>query len=124
MHFWCSEDEKVKFVEKLEDQVGEDNMMIIWDLIAQTGIVRNGYEEVMGAFGYGKRNVEGEEILNPCTRNKLLGKNILFKKRDSHKVTRCGWDGKSKTVITYVLTDKLIGGKVRNTKVTIKWVSE
>ena len=68
-------------------------------------------------FGYGKRNVEGEEILNLCTRNNLLIKNTFFKKRDSHKITRYGWDGKSKTVIDYVLTDKLIGEKVRDTKV-------
>lgn len=113
----CSEDEKVKFLEELEDQVTEDNTMIIGDLNAQIGTDRNGYEEVMGPFGYGKRNVEGEEILNLCMRNKLLVKNTFFKKRDSHKITRYGWDGKCKTVIDYVLTDKLIGEKVRDTKV-------
>ncbi|XP_047103326.1 uncharacterized protein LOC124722169 [Schistocerca piceifrons] len=68
----CSEEEKTKFLEELEDQVREDNFMITGDLNAQIGMDRNGYEEVMGPFGYGKRNVEGEEILNLCIRNPLL----------------------------------------------------
>ncbi|XP_049794626.1 uncharacterized protein LOC126204282 [Schistocerca nitens] len=92
-------------------------MMIIGDLNAQIGTDRNGYEEVMDPFGYGRRNVEGEEVLNLCIRNHLLVENTFFKKQDSHKITRYGWDEKSKTVIDYILTGKIIGGKVRDTKV-------
>ncbi|XP_046988671.1 uncharacterized protein LOC124594347 [Schistocerca americana] len=108
----CSEEEKTKL---LEDQVREDNIMIIGDLTAQIGTDRNGYEVVMGTFGYGRRNVESKEILYLCTRNHLLVMNTFFKKPGSHKITRYGWDGKSKTVIDYILMDKLIGGKVRGT---------
>ncbi|XP_046994414.1 uncharacterized protein LOC124606476 [Schistocerca americana] len=91
--------------------------MIVGDLNAQIGTDRNGYEEVMGSFEYGRRNVEGEEILNLCIKNHLLVKKTFLKKQDSHKITRYGWDGKSKTFIDYILTDKLTGGKVRGTKV-------
>ena len=77
----CSEDEKEKFREVLEDQVKEDNIMIIGDLNAQIGIDRNGYEEVMEPFGYGKRNVEGEEIVNLCIRNNLLIKKHVFQEK-------------------------------------------
>ncbi|XP_049809316.1 craniofacial development protein 2-like [Schistocerca nitens] len=49
----CSEEEKTKFLEELEDQVREDNIMIIGDLNAQIGTDRNGYEGVTGPFGYG-----------------------------------------------------------------------
>ncbi|XP_049767842.1 uncharacterized protein LOC126101189 [Schistocerca cancellata] len=62
----------------------------------------DGYEVVMGPFGYGKRNVKGEEILNLCIRNHLTVKNTFFKKQASHQITRY---------------DKLIGGKLRDTKV-------
>ncbi|XP_047099314.1 uncharacterized protein LOC124716808 [Schistocerca piceifrons] len=110
-----SEEEKTKFLEELEGQVRE--IVITGDLNAQIGTDRNGYEEVMVPFGYGRRNVEGEEILKLCIRNHLLVKNTFFKKQDSHKITRYGWDGESKTVIDYILTEKLIGGKVRDTKV-------
>ncbi|XP_047115643.1 uncharacterized protein LOC124795615 [Schistocerca piceifrons] len=93
----------MEFLEELEDLVREDNIMIIGDLNAQISMDINGYEEVMGPFGYGRRNVEV--------------KNAFFKKQDSHKITRYGWDDNSKTVIDYILTDKLTGGKVRDTKV-------
>ncbi|XP_049940801.1 uncharacterized protein LOC126416963 [Schistocerca serialis cubense] len=71
----------------------------------------------MGRFRYGRRNVEGEEILNLCIKNRLLVKNTFFEKHDSHEITRHGWDGKSRTVTDYILTDKLIGGKVKDSKV-------
>ncbi|XP_046988099.1 uncharacterized protein LOC124593795 [Schistocerca americana] len=87
----CSEEEKTKFLQELEDQVRGDNIMRIGDLNAQIGMDRNGYEE-----------------------------NTFFREQDSHKITRYGWDGISKTVIGYILMDKLTGGKVRETKVIQK----
>ncbi|XP_049863760.1 uncharacterized protein LOC126361562 [Schistocerca gregaria] len=63
----CSEEEKTKFLEILEDQNTD----------------RNGYDEVMGPSGYGRRNVEGEEMLNLCIRNHLLVKNTFFKKQEA-----------------------------------------
>lgn len=113
----CDDAEKEEFLEDLEDQLREDKIMLIGDLNAQVGIDRSGYEEVMGPFGYGVRNTEGENVLDFCVRNNLLIKNTFFKKKDSHKITRYSWDGRSKTVIDYIITDKLLGESVRDTKV-------
>lgn len=113
----CSQDEKNKFLEDLEETISEERAIVIGDLNAQLGTDRNGYEKVMGPHGHGRRNSEGEQLLDFCLRNSLVVKNSWFNKRVSHKITRYSWDGQSKTVIDYVITDQERSRLVTDVKV-------
>ena len=113
----CRNEEKTKFLEDLEESISEDKAIIIGDCNAQVGTERTGYEKVMGPHGYGRRNVEGEHLLDFCLRNGLVLKNSWFKKRISHKITRYSWNGQQKTIIDYVITDEEKSNLVTDVKV-------
>lgn len=99
-----SDEEKETFIETLDMKISHKNNIIMGDLNAQVG--RTNYEEVIGPFGWGQINMEGENLLDLCVRNRLIIGNSWFMKRESHKVTRYGWDGISKSVIDYFITNK------------------
>ena len=44
-------------------------------------------EKMIGGFGYGSRNQEGEEVLDFAVAFDLMIANTLFRKRESHLVT-------------------------------------
>lgn len=99
-----SDEENETFIETLDMKISHKNNIIMGDLNAQVG--RTNYEEVIGPFGWGQINMEGENLLDLCVRNRLIIGNSWFMKRESHKVTRYGWDGISKSVIDYFITNK------------------
>ena len=77
------------------------------DLNAQVGNERLGKEEIIGPFGYGKKNDEGEILGNFCERNGLIVGNTWFRKKNSYKITRYDWgERRTKTVIDYFLVEK------------------
>lgn len=112
----CTDQEKEDFEVELEEQVDNVNILM-GDLNAKVGRDRRGYEEVLGAFGYGPRNREGERLLDLCARSGLAIGNSRFQKRESHVVTRYSWDGNQKSVIDYVIVDKVWGEKLIDVKV-------
>ncbi|XP_022188445.1 uncharacterized protein LOC111047087 [Nilaparvata lugens] len=113
----CDDAEKTQFQNDLEQELTRDNILIIGDLNAQVGEDRRGFETVLGPFGYGRRNTEGEQLLDLCIRNNLIIKNSWFKKRLAHKITRYSWNGEQKTLIDYVIADREAGKSVIDVKV-------
>lgn len=101
-----SDEEKERFEEKLEDYIRDENTIVMGDLNAQVGSERLGFETSLGPYGWGPRNNEGIKLLDLCLRNELVLGNSWFKKRDSHRITRYGWDGVQKSVIDYFLVNK------------------
>ena len=97
--------EKEEFREKLTDKIQEvpdrDVVLIAGDLNGHIGTDRTGYENVMGEFGYGVRNEEGEEILRLCQENNLKIYSTWFKKRDEHLVTYSS--GGNKTQVDFIM---------------------
>ena len=64
-------------------------------------------EAPIGPYGYGKKNREGEELVNFCERNGLIVGNSWFRKKNSRKITRYGWgDRRTKSVIDYFLVER------------------
>lgn len=102
----CDQEAKDQFEEQLEGMIGRRDIILLGDFNAQVGNERTGYEEVVGKYGYGRRNVEGERLLDLCNRNGLVIGNTWFQKRDSHRITRYSWNGEQKTQIDYVVVSK------------------
>ena len=98
-------DEKEAFYEELQDLADKmphrQNLMIIGDLNGHVGNDRQGCETVIGGFGIGGRNEEGEKIIDFCIRNQLAVMNTFFMHQETHKWTWYQWN---KAVMDY--TDK------------------
>lgn len=109
--------EKEDFYEQLEATIDRmphrDNLLIIGDFNGHVGNDRRGYENVIGAFGIGDRNRDGERILDFCARNQLSVMNTFFQHRPSHKWTWYRWNRQAEeetsgnmSMIDFVLTTK------------------
>ena len=76
--------EKEAFWERFEEEVARvpsvEGIIIGGDLNGHIGANRDGFAEVMGPYGYGNRNREGETILEFCKNQNLRILNSFFKK--------------------------------------------
>lgn len=59
----CNQEDKLQFLQDLEEVIHGDSSIIMGDLNAQIGSERTGYEKIMGPHGFGKRNMEGNTSL-------------------------------------------------------------
>ena len=64
-----------------------EGLIIGGDLNGHVGKERGGYEEVMGIYGFGDRNREGEYILDFCLAKGLRIMNTMFKKEREKMIT-------------------------------------
>ncbi|KAG8232424.1 hypothetical protein J437_LFUL012855 [Ladona fulva] len=102
----CKEEKIEDFLEILDNQIDDAPIVVMGDLNAQVGMGRTGCEEIIGPHGYGKRNKEGDCLIDFCRRNNLFVGNTWFRKKPSRKITRYGWGDKhTKTLIDYVLIE-------------------
>ena len=70
---------------------------------------------VHGGFGYGKRNAEGERLLDFADAHHMVICNTLFKKRDSHLITYVSGD--HKTQVDYILFRSGLRKLIKDVKV-------
>ncbi|KAL1446168.1 hypothetical protein WDU94_012372, partial [Cyamophila willieti] len=113
----CPDSEKQEFENLLESHLRGDKCIVMGDMNAQVGSNRTSYETIMGPWGYGNRNLEGERLIDLCIRNELIIGNTWYKKRESHKITRYSWDGRLKTMIDFFLVSDNIKPWLNNVKV-------
>jgi hypothetical protein len=105
-------EEKEQFVADLERNITSSEIIIMGDFNAWIGEDRRGYEKVMGAHGMGRRNIDGEKMLQMCARNSISIGNSWFEKRKSQKITRYGYgDEASETIIDYIVTELTLNSK-------------
>ena len=76
---------------------------------------RRGFEEVMGAHGFGVKNQERERILELCQSKEMRVTNMMFKKDREKKIPYKS--GGTKTKIDFILLRKVRGIWVRDCKV-------
>ena len=62
-------------------------MVIGADFNAHVGEGNRGDEEVMGAYGVGERNAEGQMVIDFAKRMEMAVVNTYFKKELEHRVT-------------------------------------
>ncbi|XP_063854088.1 craniofacial development protein 2-like [Scylla paramamosain] len=101
----CREEEKEEFREKLEEYIESiartELIVIAGDMNAHVGESGTGYEGVHGGMGFGRRNVEGERLLEMPEAAEITILNSWFKKRQSHVITYKS--GQNETQIDYIL---------------------
>ena len=79
-----------------------EKLFIGGDLNGHVGASSTGFEAAHGGFGYGRRNQEGEDVLDFATTFDMMVANTFFQKRKSHLVTFSS--GFSCRQIDFVLT--------------------
>ena len=103
------EEEKQEFWENLTDEVTEvplsEGVLLGGDLNGHVGSERSGFEDVLGPFGIGERNREGETILEFCQSQGLKIINTVFKKSREKLLTYKS--GETETQIDFIMMRRM-----------------
>lgn len=104
--------EKEEFYQNLQQLVDQNpgTMLVMGDMNGHVGQDREGLEGILGAFGIGDRNREGERIIDFCILNNLSIMNTFYKHKDEHKWSWYRYnntlqDYSDKTMIDLMLTN-------------------
>ena len=109
--FWLDLDETVEKKPKVEKIVVEA------DLNGHVGEENDDDEECMGRHGLGKRNNEGQAVVDFATRMELVITNTYFVKKPAHRVTYNS--GERSSQMDYVMVRRRRIKEVLNTKVIV-----
>ena len=82
-----------------------EGVLLGGDLNGHVGTDRSGFEDVMGGFGFGERNGEGEDILEFCQSQRLRIINTVFQKSREKLITYKS--GGAETQIDFILMRKM-----------------
>ena len=104
----CGDEEKEEYREKLEEyleRVPQAELIVVaGDMNAHVGENCDGYEGVHGGRGFGRRNLEGERLLEVAEATDVVILNTGFKKRRNHLITYKS--GENETQIDYIMVRK------------------
>src|SRR5215469_6130540 len=84
-HQGRTHEEKRIFYEQLQnllDRVDAEDWILMGDFNSHIGVNREGVETVIGAFGVGERNAEGERLLDFAVENRLSVMNTFYKHKE------------------------------------------
>ena len=80
-----------QFYDELESVIrcvsNRDYLIVTGDFNAKTGSAWTAYQENMGKYGKGELNSNGKELLEMCSRQKLVLTNTLFRHKMAHRAT-------------------------------------
>ena len=113
------EKDKEQFYEMLdqvivENRKGNECLMVMGDFNGKVG--KNKEEDIVGPYGLGERNENGQLLVEFCKRHNLFVTNTWFQQRTSAQYTWTSPDGNIKNQIDYVLIDKRYRNEVKNSK--------
>ena len=113
------EKDKEQFYEMLdqaivENRKGNECLMVMGDLNGKVG--KNKEEDIVGPYGLGERNENGQLLVEFCKRHNLFVTNTWFQQKTSAQHTWTSPDGTIKNQIDYVLIDKRYRNGVKNSK--------
>jgi len=115
----CDNEEKEAFwadLEEVVEKIPRDERLVIGaDLNAHVGEGNTNDEEAMGKHGFGRRNPEGQIVVDFAKRWELIVSNTMFLKRNKQKVTYSS--GGSNTQVDYILVRRGRMKEVWDTKV-------
>ncbi|CAH8471399.1 unnamed protein product [Schistosoma rodhaini] len=104
------EDAKNQFYDRLqsifEKCPTKDLTILMGDFNAKVGKDNTGYEDVMGQYGLGGRNENGERFANLCAFNKLVIGGTIFPHKNIHKATWISPDHTTQNQIDHVCINK------------------
>ena len=116
-----TDEEKEELYESLRvvvENVRQHDMLILMgDFSAKVGREDGIWREVMGAFGVGARNNNGQRLLEFCAEHRLSITNTGFKHKIEHKATWISPDGTARNLIDYIIVNKARRSSVLDTRV-------
>lgn len=117
------EDEKAEKKEKFWDDLNETmettrgNIFVAGDFNGRVGKRDHTYTTTIGKYGEEKRNNNGKRLLNFCIIHDLIITNTFFKHKDIHKFTRVQPSRGERSIINYVLVERVRRSIVRDVRV-------
>lgn len=63
----------------MDGTADKDNLIIVGDFNGHVGLDRQGKEEIIGAFGFGDINADGERVTDFCRKKTASVNEHLFK---------------------------------------------
>ena len=115
----CDEEEKEAFwadLEEVVEKIPRDERLVIGaDLNAHVGEGNTNDEEAIGKHGFGRRNLEGQTVVDFAKRWELIVSNTMFVKRRTQKITYSS--GGNNTQVDYILVRRRRMKEVWDTKV-------
>lgn len=107
------------FYEQIERSVKEckksqDCLVIIGDFNGKVGDVKE--DDIVGPFGLGQRNENGQSIVDCCRRHNLMIANTWYQTKLNARHTWIAPDRKTKNQIDYILVDKRYRNGIKNSK--------
>ena len=103
----AEEADKDAFYDQLQavtDEVPTHNLlMVLGDLNARPGSNNTGRDRVMGKYGIGTINDNGERLCHFCDENDMFIGGTLFEHKDIHKTTWTSPNGVTKSQIDHIL---------------------
>ncbi|EYB91607.1 hypothetical protein Y032_0204g1894 [Ancylostoma ceylanicum] len=114
----CTEADKEAFYEELDDVIRSapegDFMTVAGDFNGHVGQDRQGFERVHGGISFGRRNQEGEGIIELAEVHDLAIASTFFIKRESQKITYCS--GGRQSEIDHILVRRQFLKTVKDVK--------
>ena len=126
IHAYCptndsENEEKDNFYELLSETIQKvnkhDMLIVTGDFNAKVGNQPNPYHEVMGKYGIGERNNNGERLCDFCAEHELIITGTLFPHKDIHKLTWVSPDNRTVNQIDHTLINKKFRTSVKDTRV-------
>ena len=118
----CEDSEEVEkdsFYEMLDSVIkefkkGRECLIVMGDFNAKVGEAKE--EDIVGPFGLGTRNQNGQYLVDFCRRHNLHVTNTWFEQKRTARHTWISPDGNTKNQIDYILIDKRFRNGVTNSK--------
>ena len=115
------DEEKDEFYNQLQNTVSScnrnDMIVVMGDLNAKVGNNNTNREDVMGKFGVGVMNDNGERLCDFCNANGFIITGTIFPYKDIHKLTWKSPDGRTVNQIDRVLVNGNIRASISDTRV-------
>ncbi|XP_071142032.1 craniofacial development protein 2-like [Mytilus edulis] len=106
----ATDETKESFIEQLDRVIAgtpkHDILLVMGDFNAKVGINNEGHESIMGRHGIGRRNENGENLLDICQRNNLVITGTIFPHKDKHKITWISPNKKTENQIDHILVTR------------------
>ena len=113
--------EKDKFYNQLQDTVSScnrnDMIVVVGDWNAKVGNNNTNRKELIGKFGIGIMNDNGERLCDFCNANGFIITGTIFPHKDIHKRTCGSPDGRTVNQIDHVLVNENMRTSVLDTRV-------
>ena len=121
------DEEKDEFYNQLQDTVSScnrnDMIVVVGDWNAKVGNNNTNRKELIGKFGIGIMNDNGERLCDFCNANGFIITGTIFSRKDIHKLTWRSPDGRTVNQIDHVLVNGNMRTSIFDTRIITRAVT-